>query len=269
VNAMRTRRLVLALDHRHASPTPLEAAARLARGLEAELAALLIEDTDPSAVAVLPVGRFVGYTGIAMTAPDAATLRRAYRVHEQRMRQLLAAAGSRWAVSWSLATVERFAPEEVARHAERGDLVVLSTPGRGRPAGAPALALARALGGPVLLINEAARSERGVLAVFTGRLAELETASRFAACLAVPLAVLAAGATERARIARAQRAAQFLAARGLAARIEMADGAGIGSWRAAAARLQPGLVILRRDAAGLDAEAADAFAATASLLLAD
>ncbi|MGE0255094.1 MAG: hypothetical protein AB7N54_12995 [Alphaproteobacteria bacterium] len=269
MSAMRTRRLVMAIDPRLASPSPLDEAARLARGLEAELTALLVEDSGASAVAGLSVGRFVGYTGMAMSAPDASALRRAHRVHERRVRERLAAAGSRWSVSWSLESVTDFAPADVAQRAGRGDLVVLASPGRGRPAGASALALATSLAGPVLLINTAVRSDSGVLVVFTGRLAELDTAARFARCLGAPLAVLAAGKAERARIARAQRAVQWLAARGLAARVEMAGGATIESWLDAVTRTRPGLVVLRRDAAGLDGPAADALAATASLLLAD
>jgi hypothetical protein len=121
------KRIVVALDTGSLSRMAVEAAARLAIGLRAELEALFVEDANLRRLAVLPFAREQGIASAQSRRFDVAELDRAIAVQAQQMRRSLEAQARDLPLGWSLEIV-------------RGDLIAVLLE---RTAGADLLVLGR------------------------------------------------------------------------------------------------------------------------------
>ena len=129
--AVYRRRVLVALDPCEVDPADFEASARLAAGLDAELVALFVEDSDLIAAADLPVTHLIPAGCRQLAALDAAAMRRAFRVAEARAREHLSNAAERWHLDWSFEVTEvRQAAETMARLKRDDFLALASTAGR-------------------------------------------------------------------------------------------------------------------------------------------
>lgn len=123
------RRIVVAVDSPATAETVLEAAADLARRLEAELEGLFVEDENLLRLAELNVGRaFSALTG-RETALDAAAMELLFRGEAARIRSALEAHAGRAKLRHHFRIV-RGMVERTFGEASAGDLLVLSLAGR-------------------------------------------------------------------------------------------------------------------------------------------
>ena len=125
------RRVLVALDPCEVDPADFEASARLAAGLNAELVALFVEDSNLIAAADLPVTHLIPAGCRQLAALDGAAMRRAFRVAEGRAREHLSSVAERWHLDWSFEVTEiRQAAETMARLRREDFLTVTGAAGR-------------------------------------------------------------------------------------------------------------------------------------------
>ncbi len=231
------RRVLVALDPCEVDPADVEASARLAAGLNAELVALFVEDSDVIAAADLPFVRLIPAGCRNLAALDGAAMRRAFRIAEGRAREHLSSAAQRWHLDWSFEVTEvRQAGETVARLTREDFLALASTAGR-RAVLTRRSAAARAerVPCPVMLLRRDSRHEnrRGqpVSVLYEGDESTLVLGRDLARVYDSPLLVLVTGEGEAELTAREAEAERWLAASGtagVAQRITARDAAGIG-----------------------------------------
>ena len=109
-------------------------AAALAKGLEASLAALLVEDERLLRLAELPIAREIGFTSVQPRPVDREELERALRVQAQRARRLIEQVAQSFALSWSLEVVRGNLLRAALQRVGPGDLVVIWRGARYAPA---------------------------------------------------------------------------------------------------------------------------------------
>jgi K+-sensing histidine kinase KdpD len=119
------RRIVVALDTGSLSRAAIEAAARLAIGLRAELEALFVEDVNLRRLAELPFARELGNTSAQPRRFDVAELDRAIGVQAQQVRRALEAAARELPLSWSFEVVRGNLIAVVLERTAAADLLVL------------------------------------------------------------------------------------------------------------------------------------------------
>lgn len=119
------KRIVVALDTGSLSGAAIDAAARLAAGLRAELQALFVEDAKLRRLAELPFARELGHMSAQHRRFDAAELDRAIRVQARQLRHALEAAARELQLVWSLEIVRGDLIAVLLEHTAAADLVVL------------------------------------------------------------------------------------------------------------------------------------------------
>jgi nucleotide-binding universal stress UspA family protein len=119
------RRIVVALDTGSLSRVAIEAAARLAIGLGAELEALFVEDVNLRRLAALPFARELGNTSAQPRRFDVAELDRAIAVQAQQVRRALEAAARELPFVWSLEIVRGDLIAVVLQRTGAADMLVL------------------------------------------------------------------------------------------------------------------------------------------------
>jgi hypothetical protein len=231
------RRVLVALDPCEVDPADFEASARLAAGLNAELVALFVEDSDLIAAADLPVTHLIPAGCQQLAALDAGAMRRAFRVAEGRAREHLSDAAERWHLDWSFEVTEvRRAAETMASLKREDFLALASATGRRAVISRRSAAVhAERAPCPVMLLrrNGGRDSRRGqpVSVLYEGEESALVLGRDLARAYDSPLLVLVAGEGDAALAARKAEAERWLAASGttgVAQRITARDTAGIG-----------------------------------------
>jgi hypothetical protein len=119
------RRIVVALDTGSLSRAAIEAAARLAIGLGADLEALFVEDTSLRRLAELPFARELGNTSGQARRFDVAELDRAIGVQAQQVRRAIEAAARGLPLNWSFEVVRGNLIAVVLERTAAADLLVL------------------------------------------------------------------------------------------------------------------------------------------------
>jgi nucleotide-binding universal stress UspA family protein len=252
------RRILVALDAARHGEEIMEAAARLAAGLEAELVGLFVEDPELMEAAALPMARLISSQAGAEAELDARIMARALRVTAAQARVTLAKVAERAHARWSFRVARGPLAESVLAELQADDMVALISAGReiGRArAGVSARAVAERAPCSVLLLNVEGRGRRPVVVVYEGSPRTLAVAETLARCDGSPLGVVAAGGSPEASRRLAADASRWLAGRGLAADVRGLDGGDPGALRDALRDLAPrGLVL---DGAGELARALD------------
>lgn len=206
-----TRRIVVALDTGSLSRAAVEAAAGLAAGLSAEVAAMFVEDVQLLRLAGLPFAQELGGASAARRPLQGEDMERALLVQARQLRRALEETAKRLPFSWSLETV-RGDLLEIALGQAGADLLVL---GRTRRPGYAATEHRRMSARPLPLIGA-----RHVVAVFDesdAGLRTLEAAHALARTAHAPLVVLVrADRAERFSVLR-ERARAWLADHGAVA----------------------------------------------------
>lgn len=123
--AREPKRILVALDTGSLSRVAIEAAARLATGLGAELEALFVEDANLRRLAGLPFARELGNTSAQRRRFDVAELDRAIGVQAQQLRRALEAAARVLPFRWSLEVVRGDLVAVVLQRTGAADILVL------------------------------------------------------------------------------------------------------------------------------------------------
>lgn len=143
---MKARRIVVGLGPAPQSRAALEAAAALARLLDAELDALFVESEALLRLAGLPFAREVGASSASARPLDAAAVERAMRAQAAEARRLLAGVADPRAVRWTLRVTRGVEGEQLRAASSGADLAVASVTRWGPEA------LALAQGAPTTLL---------------------------------------------------------------------------------------------------------------------
>lgn len=199
------RRITVALDSASDNRFTFDAAAALAAHLDAEIAALFVEELDLLNCARLPFVRQISLPAAAEQSLDQAETERTLRAVAGQSRRALSAAAGRRKVAWSFRVIRGRMERALPAAARKGELTIIGGPGRSparrlwmrttiqaaaRCAG-PVLMLdpEQGIAGPVtIVIDDGARGHSRWL----GR--ALAVGARLAEAQAVPLVILVAGA---------------------------------------------------------------------------
>lgn len=119
------KRILVALDTGSLSRIAVEAAARLAIGLQGELEALFVEDAKLRRLAELPFARELGVTSAQARRFDIAELERAIAVQAQQVRRVLQDEARRLPLVWTLEVVRGDLVAVVLERTTGADLLVL------------------------------------------------------------------------------------------------------------------------------------------------
>ncbi|MDJ0980686.1 MAG: universal stress protein [Kiloniellales bacterium] len=240
------RRILVALDVSEQSRAALEAAARLAGGLNAELVGLFVEDSDLLRMAELPVTRLVGARSSGTLDP--AMLRRAFKVQADQARAALEHTAERWQVKWSFRVTQGSIAEAVVAEADNFDLVALgrtSRPAvRTAPLGGTARRAALAASCSVLVSRSGKRPGCPLVTLYEGGAGALPLAAELARVFACSLIVGVLAETPERATALQTEAETWLREAGLSGRVEGLTGAGADAIHELVQRLDAGLLMI-------------------------
>jgi len=121
----RVERIVVALGSDMLAARALETAALLAKGLEAPLAGLLVENEQLLRLAELPSALETGFPSAHLRPVDRAEIERSLRLSAETARRMLAEIAARLALQWSLEIVRGDLLREALGRALPADLVVV------------------------------------------------------------------------------------------------------------------------------------------------
>ncbi len=119
------RRVLVALDASQEGRALLETAAALATCFESPLMGLYIEDEDMLALADLPVGREVSFTGAQVRDLTRNGLQSHFRSHASRAQRILETAASKQQVEHSFELKRGRPDQEIHRAADESDLIAI------------------------------------------------------------------------------------------------------------------------------------------------
>lgn len=162
----RVERIIIALGSDALALHALETAARLAKGLAAPLAGLLVENEQLLRLAELPSALEMGFPSARTRPIDRLEIERSLRLRAERARRMLADISARLALEWSLEVIRGDLLREALHRALPADLVVVW---RGAPYGDALLQArmrgvqARARVGSVALLAEEGETDRRAL----------------------------------------------------------------------------------------------------------
>ncbi len=219
-------RILVAVDTSACGRAALEAAARLAAELNAELVALFVEDANLLRLAGLPFACELLAGGPVAKRIDSRGMERALKAEAEQIRRAIATAATPLRVRWSLRVARGRVDSEVLAAAEEADLLVMGTAGRalGRRAtvGSTARALAERSSRSVLFLAPGHTVGRPVVTLFHGSgtsLRALDLAAAFAREDHQNLLVLLPPANPESALRLGGQASERLARRGLRPRI--------------------------------------------------
>lgn len=121
---MKIRRIIIGLEPASRSPATLEAAARLAARMEAELVGLFVENIDLLHFAGLPFAREVGFVSATPRTLDTRSMERSLRALSREAQQMLATVAGRVPVRWSFRVVRGVEGVALLATATAADLVI-------------------------------------------------------------------------------------------------------------------------------------------------
>jgi hypothetical protein len=125
---MKARRIVAGFDWRERRNARLEALARLADELQAELIGLFVEDIGLLHLAALPFGREVGFPSAARRELDVKGLERAFEAQANELRRACEAVFATTTVSWSFRVARGEQADQLLSAAIEADAPTLLVP---------------------------------------------------------------------------------------------------------------------------------------------
>ncbi|HWB14638.1 MAG TPA: hypothetical protein VG826_35775 [Pirellulales bacterium] len=199
--AASTGRVLVVVDSAAEAESAIQAAARLAADLSAELSGLFVENADLIRLADLPFAAEIATSPPMLRRLDRELLQRTLRAQAEQARRTLAEAASSLRVQWSFQVARGHSTEIALTAAGQLDLLMIRLAGRQprRPIGAPQ----RALGVTMVVLDATPSAERtletALSAASGGRLVVLfAAASRGAATIRERLAELLARVAPKA-----------------------------------------------------------------------
>ena len=151
------RRILVAIDTSPHGSAALEAAARLATELRAELQGLFIEDINLLRLAGLPFAREIDYSSGTSRPLDSEEMERALRTRAEGVRQAIAETAQRTRLRWSFRISRGNLAQTMLTESLDSELLVI-----GREESSPTSSRPTAREGPVMVIDEGTRSSSRV-----------------------------------------------------------------------------------------------------------
>ncbi len=165
-------RILVALDNSTHSIAALEAAARLAATMQAELMGLFVEDVNLLRLAALPLAKEVTWPSSARRSLDEARMARELHILASQARRALAIAAEQAEAEWTFRVVRGTVAEEVLNAALEADLLSLGRASRPLTRrvrlGSTAQAAAARSGRPVFLARRGANPELPTVVTYDG-----------------------------------------------------------------------------------------------------
>ena len=223
-NGEQIKSILVALDASPQSLAALEAAADLARNLNAELVGMFVEDINLVRLAELPGTHEVGTSSGTARPLETGKLQRQLRARAERARRALAGVAQRSGVRWSFRVARGAIETELLKAANEADLVILGRAGwsgRGR-LGSTAQALLSQAPRRALVLEAGEQLQPALMAVFDGSesaLRALETAADMAVQRRGVLIVGIVGEDEAQASEHERQANDWLSRRGVDAQI--------------------------------------------------
>jgi K+-sensing histidine kinase KdpD len=121
---MKIRRIIVGIGSTPRDKSVIEAAARVAARLEAELVGLFVENADLLSFAALPFAREVGFASATRRELDVEAMERSLRALADESRRMLAAVAGAVPVRWSFRVTRGSSAVELLAAAGEADLVV-------------------------------------------------------------------------------------------------------------------------------------------------
>ncbi len=166
------RRILVALDASPNSFAALEAAARLAAYLEAELLGLYVEDEDLLRGAELPITRMVGSFSGEVRPVERGDMEQQLKAQAVRARRAMEHIAGMAHLHWSFKVARGGVAREVLAAAAEADLISLGHCGWssvvGRKIGTTTEMILSKTAAPVLLLRQGLRAGQAVLVVYDG-----------------------------------------------------------------------------------------------------
>lgn len=198
------RKILVALDSSPGSMAALEAAARVAARLEAELIGIFVEDENLLKGAELSITKLVGFSG-GVRPVNRRELEHHLRVQAARARAALDAAATPQHVRWTFRVARGGVTRELLAAAAEADLISLGRCGwsmiETRRIGSTTETILGQTATPVLLLRQGLRGGRTIVAVFDGSgraVKGLEIAMQLAQNETTPLIVILPGTGDAA-----------------------------------------------------------------------
>jgi nucleotide-binding universal stress UspA family protein len=151
------RRILVAIDSSPHGSVALEAAARLATELRAELHGLFIEDINLVRLAGLPFAREIDYSSGTSRPLDIETMEQALRARAEGVRLAIAEAAQRTSLHWSFRISRGNLAQTMLAETLEADLLLI-----GRERDSPASSSATDQGGPIMVIDDGSCSSHRV-----------------------------------------------------------------------------------------------------------
>lgn len=166
------RRILVALDTSTHSLAGLDAAARLAAAMEAELVGLFVEDINLLRLAALPFAREISWPSTAGRQLNEEVMERELRLLASQARRALAYAAEQVEAEWTFRVVRGIVAREVMNAALEADLLTLGRASRSPMArvrlGSTARAAVNQAPHSVLLAREGADLEKPIIVTYDG-----------------------------------------------------------------------------------------------------
>jgi nucleotide-binding universal stress UspA family protein len=166
------RRILVALDTSTSSLAALQAAAGLAKALQAELIGLFVEDVNLMRLAALPFAQELRWPAARRQGLDESQMEQQLRLRAAQARRALAMAAEQMEVSWTFRVVRGQVTDEVLQACLEADLLSLGRTGlttmRRARMGSTAREAAARSPKPVLLAQQSSEMEWPVVVTYDG-----------------------------------------------------------------------------------------------------
>ena len=148
------RRILLALDTAAHESSALEAAARLATELSAELHGVFIEDSDLFRLAGLPFASEIDYSSGSLRPLDTEAIERALRTRAEGVRRAIAETAERTSISWSFRISRGNVAQTMLSESLEADLLVV-----GQEQASPTASPVKMSSGPIMVVVDDSSGE--------------------------------------------------------------------------------------------------------------
>lgn len=250
---MQIRRILVALDSSASTADSLDAAAKLARRLRAELQGLFVEDDALLQLATLPFMTQINLTTGGRQPLEMLELESQMKALAVTAQRRLAAVAERDRLAWSFRTVRGRIAHEVAIAAEGADLVIVEGGRHGGPGharlGLPASATVKRVTRSVLILRDGRHIEGRIFVVFDGS-AQSEKALQMASTLmqdSGALSILLPDKTDKSVKELSKHARRLLGDKAEPVRIETFSADTLDGLCARVGRTDTGLVVMGAD----------------------
>lgn len=187
------RRILVALNESHSSGNALEAAAKLASDLSAELCVFFVEEEDFVRAASLPVTSIVTYLGAEIEPLSTHSMARSFKVRAQSLQLRVAQTATKLQIPWNFSVCKGLVANEILQKVGASDILAMGMSTRKkllRESDPCANALAERAPCSVLIVRQTEHSHGDVVVASKGRSEAVSLGRMLSRSLNRPLRIL-------------------------------------------------------------------------------